>query len=369
LFDVVSSDGSEYTAWQILHASCGQLMTFPNRPGPAGAIPTPDLATGPRRVTNAGRTYTFTIRGGVRFSPPSSQTVTAATFAHSIERALDPKTITAGPGASLFSDIEGAQAFSAGRARHVSGLVARGQTLQITIRRRDWTLPARLAVPTLCAMPTDVPAVASPGVAGPLPSAGPYMVTDFVPGSRVVLEPNPRYRGPRTHRLARLEVTRTGSDRAVALAEQGRVDYVASGISLDTARRLTARYGPGSPAARAGRQQYFETPQLNTQFLMLNTSRPLFRDVRVRRAANALPAPARYDAYRRLDQDLARAAPAIALENNVRRSFLSARIGCAFDHPVYGIDLTALSCARAESLTAEGRGRFRGPAPLLTWPC
>jgi peptide/nickel transport system substrate-binding protein len=497
-----------YTAWQILHASCGQLMTFPNRRGPAGAIPVPDLATGPPRVTNGARTYTFTIRSGVRFSSPSTQTVTAASFAHAIERALAPKTIAAGPGSSLFGDIVGVQAFSAGRAPHVSGLVARGQTLRITIQHADWTLPARLAVPTLCAVPTDVPPVASPGVVGSLPSAGPYVVTEFVPGTRAVLERNPRYRGPRPARLDRIEVSRVGSDRAVSLAEQGRIDYVASGMSQATARRLNARYGPGSPAARAGHQRYFEQPELNLDLLMLNTSRPLFASVRLRQAANfavdrraltsidtgpsaglvtqrptdqylpptmpgyvdahvyplngpdlgkarqlagsarrhavmytcrdpgcrnvarivrrnlaaigiavtvksfeigdlfrrestpgepfdiaflgwgsdypdpsdflnrlfsgsaigtpssvnfsffddpafnrrlaaanALPPPGRYEAYRRLDDDLVRAAPAIAYANAEHRSFISARIGCHFEQPVYGIDLTSL-CLR-----------------------
>jgi peptide/nickel transport system substrate-binding protein len=496
------------TAWQILHATCGQLMTFPNRPGPAGAVPVADMATGPPRISDGGRTYTFTIRGGMRFSAPSSQSVTAASFAHAIERALAPRTIGSGPGASLFSDIVGAQAFSAGHAAHVSGLIADGQTLRITILRRDWTLPARLAVPTLCAVPTDVPAVAFPGITGPMPSAGPYMVTELIPGTRAVLERNPRYRGPRPRRLDRIEITRVGSDRAVRLAEQGRVDYVASGISVANARRLDARYGRGSAAARAGHQQYFETPTLQGDFLALNTSRPTFADVRVRRAANfaidrpamtrigtgpvaglytqrptdqylppsmpgfvdehvypldgpdlatarrlagnvrrravmytcrdpgcreiarivqrdlgaigiavtvrsfeiadlfaresrrgepfdigfmswasdypdpsdflnrmfsgsqigrpggfnysffddpafnrrlaaanAMPPPERYDAYRRLDHDLVRAAPAIAYQNLARRDFISARIGCHFDHPVYGIDLTSL-CLR-----------------------
>jgi peptide/nickel transport system substrate-binding protein len=64
-------------------------------------------------------------------------------------------------------------------------------------------------------------------------------------------------------------------------------------------------------------------------------------------AANALPPPRRYDAYRRLEHDLVRAAPAIAYENRVRRSFFSSRIACHFDHPVFGIDLTTLCLRRS----------------------
>jgi ABC-type oligopeptide transport system substrate-binding subunit len=37
-------------------------------------------------VSRDGRTYTFRVRGGFRFSPPSNEPVTAATFRYSIER-------------------------------------------------------------------------------------------------------------------------------------------------------------------------------------------------------------------------------------------------------------------------------------------
>ena len=42
-------------------------------------------------VSPDGRTYTFTIRPGYRFSPPSNEPVTAETFRYSIERALSPE--------------------------------------------------------------------------------------------------------------------------------------------------------------------------------------------------------------------------------------------------------------------------------------
>jgi hypothetical protein len=131
---------------------------------------------------------------------------------------------------------------------------------------------------------------------------------------------------------------RLGGNRIVAVIF---TDIEGSTSLTQLCPRHPARSGSGAGAHRPARGRgprprrasvnlsYFDDPAFNRRLA----------------AANALPAPARYDAYRRLDQDLARAAPAIALENNVRRSFLSARIGCAFDHPVYGIDLTAL-CLR-----------------------
>ncbi len=47
-------------------------------------------------ISPDGRTYTFRIRPGFRFSPPSGQAVTAETFRATIERALSPKFATGG---------------------------------------------------------------------------------------------------------------------------------------------------------------------------------------------------------------------------------------------------------------------------------
>jgi ABC-type transport system substrate-binding protein len=56
---------------------------------------------------------------------------------------------------------------------------------------------------------------------------------------------------------------------------------------------LKSAYGPGSKAAKAGHQQYFISPALGARYLQMNTSRPLFSRVRLRRAVNyALDRPA-----------------------------------------------------------------------------
>ena len=64
-------------------------------------------------------------------------------------------------------------------------------------------------------------------------------------------------------------------------------------------------------------------------------------------AAARLSGPARYDAYARLDADLAgKAAPLIAFGVVLNRDLFSARIGCQIYQPVYGMDLAALCIKR-----------------------
>ena len=69
---------------------CARLMTYASRSGSGAAELVPELATAPPAVSAGGRVYTFRIRPGYRFSPPSGQPVTAAAFQRAIERALQP---------------------------------------------------------------------------------------------------------------------------------------------------------------------------------------------------------------------------------------------------------------------------------------
>ena len=87
----------------------------------------PDVAADYPKVTNGGKTYTFTIRKGVRFSTGSP--VTARSFAHTINRLLNPTMKS--PLAETFHDILGAQKVIDGKAETASGIIARGDTLII----------------------------------------------------------------------------------------------------------------------------------------------------------------------------------------------------------------------------------------------
>jgi ABC-type transport system substrate-binding protein len=107
-----------------------------------------------------------------------------------------------------------------------------------------------------------------------------------------VLERNPAYTGTRPRRPQRI-VYETGlpTARAAALLAAGRVDYLPYDYDLTGALveggDLDRSYGPDSAAARQGDQRYFRTPVPGLDLLAFNTSRPLFRNLRLRQAVNA----------------------------------------------------------------------------------
>ena len=182
----------DQAAYQIESATCAKLLNYPDRPTPGGLQLQPEVARAMPTVSRDRRTYTFTIRPGYRFSPPSNQPVTAETFRYSIERALSPKLASypyqhVPPGPQLISDIEGERAFRNGTAAHISGFGAHGDTLAITLTKPSPDFLERLSVPFFCPVPTGTPFV--PGAphqggensftGGYIDSAGPYYVADF----------------------------------------------------------------------------------------------------------------------------------------------------------------------------------------------
>ena len=269
---------------QLLYATCAKLLNYPDRPGLSGSQLVPEVARSLPARSADGKAYTYTIRTGFRFSPPSNEPVTAQTFKDTIERTLNPAMKS--PAASQFGEIVGARAYMAGKTPHIAGIIARGSTLTIRLTAPAPDLPSRIAEPFFCAVPPDTP-IERNGVPE-IPSAGPYRVTSYTPGQGIVLTRNPNYHGSRPHRLARIELNVAVSpQRAIAQVKAGRADYALDGeVTQPDAASLAARYGAGSSAAKSGHQQYFVTPGETVDYLALNTHRPLFADARLRRAVN-----------------------------------------------------------------------------------
>jgi ABC-type oligopeptide transport system substrate-binding subunit len=270
-------------SWQFEYATCAKLINYPDRPGVAGSQLVPEVAAGFPKVSADGKTYTFTIRDGFTFSPPSNEPVTAKTFQFVINRVLNPKMQS--PGAQFISDIVGASDVQSGKATSASGVVANGNTLTVHLTQKAPDFLARISMPFFCAVPTNTP-IDSNGV-GKVASAGPYYVASWIPKRTLVLKRNPNYHGTRPHNLDTITYTIGVAPEATNLQiRTGAADYAADGVPPAVNAQLGAKYGPGSPAAEAGHQQYFVNPTLSFRYLALNTTRPLFKDVNVRKAVN-----------------------------------------------------------------------------------
>ena len=82
-YDIGSMDPAvayETVSWQLLYATCANLLNYPDRAGLAGSQLVPEVAQSLPARSADGKSYTFTIRTGFRFSPPSTERVTAQTF-------------------------------------------------------------------------------------------------------------------------------------------------------------------------------------------------------------------------------------------------------------------------------------------------
>jgi ABC-type transport system substrate-binding protein len=271
-----------YTAsWNIEYATCAKLLNYPDKGDIAGATLQPEVAESMPTVSNGDKTYTFTVRTGFRFSPPSGAPVTATTFKKVIERDLS-KTMNS-PAQSFAGDIVGAKEYTAGTASEVSGVKVDGNKISITLVKPAPDFLSRIAMPFFCALPDNTPVNAN-GVLAPA-GAGPYYIKSRTPSRQIVLARNPNYGGDRKASLDGM-VFDVGEPATASLldAKSDTIDWIADGLPPTAHQELARTYGVGSQAAKDGHQRYFVNPTLSFRYLALNTSRPLFSNLKLRQA-------------------------------------------------------------------------------------
>jgi YVTN family beta-propeller protein len=270
----------DFASWQIERSTCALLASYPERQGREALVARPELARSVSRSAD-GKTWTFELRRGVGFSPPSREEVSALTVKRSFERAMDPRM--RGAASYVLPSIAGESAFLAGKTRYVSGIVADGERLTIRLTTPTPDLLARLAVPFFCVVPSNTPV--DPNGVPSIPSAGPYYVASYVPDQELVLRRNPNYRGPRPRHLAEIVYAiGIGKAQGEAMVQHGQSDYAVDGLpAADQPRLLRARVTASKARSRLKLLTY---PSLTVRYLALNTRRPLFAHARLRRAVS-----------------------------------------------------------------------------------
>ncbi len=248
-------------SWELQYATACKLMNYPDKEAPAGGQVQPEVAAGLPVVSKDGKTYTFTIRPGYRFS--NGQAVTAASFKLAIDRLTDPKIQSST--AFLSSDlIVGAQERLDDKASTVSGVAAKGNKLTIKLVHPGPDLLARLATPPFQAIEPALAANHDPAGVNAFASCGPYYVASRTPNRSITIKRNTFYKGPRPHNADTIQVNIGNSpDVIYQNVVKGTTDYAADGVTPTLYAGIAQKYG-------INKKQFFLRSQLEVDYLALN---------------------------------------------------------------------------------------------------
>ena len=203
-FDMVRTQ-NYYSGW-VADAIFETLLTYDYLARPAKLVP--NTAEAMPTVSDGGKTYTFRIKPGIYFTPDPAfkgqrRELTAHDYIYAIKRLMDPanRSPSAGfvEGKIVGLDALAAVAKKGGRFDYdapVTGLQAPDRyTLRIRLNAADTNFPFVLAYGGLAAVAREViEAYGTQSGQHPV-GTGPYLLKQYVPRSKIVLEANPDYRG------------------------------------------------------------------------------------------------------------------------------------------------------------------------------
>ncbi|MFD2094246.1 ABC transporter substrate-binding protein [Blastococcus deserti] len=233
--------------WNLMRLYTRTLVTYSSEPGHTDEL-VPDLATDLGTASEDGRTWTFTLRDGVRFE--NGRSVTSRDLKYGIERSFASDVIVGGPTYVVDLLDDPANPY-AGPYQDESpdklGLAAietpDDRTIVFRLRAPQPDFPFVMALPSSSPVPIEADTAAEYG-RDPV-SSGPYAVSSVDPATGILLERNPEW-DPDTDAvrtaLPDRVVVRTGltgveRDQAL-LAGSADVDMTGTGVQPATTARL-----------------------------------------------------------------------------------------------------------------------------------
>jgi peptide/nickel transport system substrate-binding protein len=263
-------------SWQLLSMTNDGLVGFRRLGGIGGTTLVPDLALTLPSPADRGTTYRFQLRPGIRYSTGAS--VEPGDIRFAIERVLGLRT----NGAGYYRGLVGADRCSGPDHCDLSeGIVVDDETNTITfhLKRPDPDFRYKLALPFAFAVPQDTP-FRNMG-STPLPATGPYEISS-VEDEELTLDRNPEFRP--WNSPARPDGYPDRIVVSVSNLPSEAVDRVLDGTTDWTQGEPSAEAIPSISTTHAS--QIHPTLTTTAWFMVLNTTKAPFDDVRIRRAVN-----------------------------------------------------------------------------------
>jgi peptide/nickel transport system substrate-binding protein len=265
--------------WQFLIITHDGLVGFAHSGGKLGTTIVPDLATTVPKPTDDGKTWTFTLRSGIKFS--NGQTLTGKDVKATFERLFK---IGDSPNAGAwYNAIEGGDAcVKTPKTCDLSkGIVVKGNKVTFHLAVADPEFLDQLALPFAFILPANTPAH---NLNIPPAGTGPYKWVEYAPNKEMKLVRNPYF-----HEWSKLAqpagvpdtiVQKFGLsvESEVTQVEQNQADFIANSdqIPADRLNELSTKYP---------KLVHIETLTA-TFYFAFNTRIPPFNNLKARQAVN-----------------------------------------------------------------------------------
>jgi ABC-type transport system substrate-binding protein len=268
--------GEGVYASRVLHLLGDGLVAFEPVGGTNSTL-VPDLATSVPVPTDGGRTYTFELRSGIRYS--NGEIVAPGDFRRALQRGF---RIEAGLHAYFYGGLRGGEACrSEPRTCDLSrGIVTDDVTGAITFHlvEPDPEFPYKLTLPFAYPVPPSTPDEHQPTEG--VPGTGPYMLEAPMTSEGLVLVRNPYFR---VRSPAQPDGYVDQIEWTFGVGTRGQLEAVAAGdadvaidIDSNSYEEIFVRFAA----------QVHTSPSAETIFFVLNNEAPPFDEVEVRRAMN-----------------------------------------------------------------------------------
>ncbi len=265
--------------WNLYMATYDGLLAFTKASGNASFIVVPDIAEKMPTVTNGGKTWTFKIRKGIKFS--NGKEVTTDDVVASLQRIFKVKSPTSG---GFYAGIIGADAClkKAATCTLKGGVSSNpsARTVTINLKAPDPEFKYKLAVPHASIVPADSPA--KDAGTKPVPGTGAYYFASYNPNKQLVMKRNPYFK-----------------EWSRAAQPDGYPDQITMSFGLTAEAQVTAvengqydwmfDFPPADRLSEIG-TKYADQVKLNLLtafwYLPMNTNIPPFNNLKARQAVN-----------------------------------------------------------------------------------
>jgi peptide/nickel transport system substrate-binding protein len=268
---------------------------------PDATSPTPDIATGPPKVSNGGKTVTVKLRTGIKYSPPlQNRTVKSADVKYAMERCFLPQ-VGNGYASVYYPKLVGATAFTNNKAKEIKGIQTPDDStlvLKTTEPVGVLTNANALALPCTVPVPKDYAQKYDKGKQSTYGEhqvfTGPYMIqgadkgtvpkSGYSPGKLLVLVRNPSWNKASDYRPAYLNkiTVKGGNDVTVASRK------ILSGQSLMSGDYAAPPTAILKSALSSRKDQLIIEPSQGNRYISLNTKVKPLDDENVRKALAAV---------------------------------------------------------------------------------